>query len=272
MNAQEFISSGIIEAYVTGAATDAERAQVEAMAAQHPEVKAELLAVEDAMNAYAIKYAVEPPSHLKDKILDVLASTPVRASAGDGEYRELRIEPRAEEKKDYRYTRIFAIAASLLLLFSLPASLFMYMRMKTDETRIAAMDKKQQDMARSMNDSAVAYEGMRNKIYVLTDPMFKMIPMKGMKTVPDAKAMVCWCPGSKELYFEPEKLPAPPKGMQYQLWAIVDGKPVDAGMVKMDSGMQKMKLIANASAFAVTLEKAGGSDTPHGDTYVMGTI
>ncbi len=43
-------------------------------------------------------------------------------------------------------------------------------------------------------------------------------------------------------------------------------------MIKMDSGMQKMKLVANASAFAVTLEKEGGSDTPHGDMYVMGTI
>lgn len=272
MSTQEFISSGILEAYVTGAATDAERAQVEAMAAQHPEVKTELQAIEDAMNAYVLKHAVEPPARLRDKIMDAIASTPTRASSGDGEIKEYRIGPRTEEKKDYRYTRIYAIAASLLLLLSLPASIFMYMRMKTDEGKITAMAKQQQDMAKSMNDSAIAYQGMRNKIYVLTDPMFKMIPLKGMAAAPGAKAMACWCPGSKELYFEPEKLPEPPKGMQYQLWAIVDGKPVDAGMVKMEAGMQKMKLIANASAFAVTLEKAGGSPTPHGDTYVMGTI
>jgi anti-sigma-K factor RskA len=126
--------------------------------------------------------------------------------------------------------------------------------------------------AQSVHDSSIAYTQMRTKLYVLTDPMFKMIKLNGLKVSPDAKAMVCWCPDSKELYFEPDKLPPAPKGMQYQLWAIVGGKPIDAGMVQPDAGMQKMKQIANATAFAVTLEKEGGSPAPEGDMYVMGNI
>jgi anti-sigma-K factor RskA len=102
--------------------------------------------------------------------------------------------------------------------------------------------------------------------------MFKVVRLNGLKVAPKAKATACWCPDSKELYFSSESLPAPPSGMEYQLWAIVDGKPVDAGMIKMDSGMQKMKQISNATAFAVTLEKTGGSLTPTGDMYVMGNI
>ena len=274
MNVKEFISSGLLEAYVLGAASDAERKEVEQMIALHPEVKAELEAIEDTMFAYAQRNAVEPPAGVKEKILKEITSTPRVSSVSNKEpLREYRIEPAIiEPKKAERNINVYAIAASLLLLVSLPVNIYLYMRLSSNESKMSAMLDKQNALTKSIQDSALAYLAMRNEHYVLNDPMFKMIELKGLKASPDSKALACWCPDSKELYFSPEKLPAAPKGMQYQLWAIVDGKPVDAGMIKMDSGLQKMKLIANASAFAVTLEKEGGSDAPHGDMYVMGTI
>ena len=59
-------------------------------------------------------------------------------------------------------------------------------------------------------------------------------------------------------------LPAPSEEQQYQLWAIVDGQPVDAGVFDIEKGniLQQLKTISNAQAFAVTLEKKGGSPTP----------
>jgi len=270
VNIQEFISSGILEAYVLGAATQAERAEVEQMALRHPEIKAELAAIEDAMNTYVLKQAVAPPAHLKDKILNTIATTPRAANENGNNYRkEFRIGPITEERRSPNF---LAIAASVALLISIPVNIYLYNRVSSDKSEITAMNVKVQAITGAMQDSVAAYEGMRNKLYVLTDPMFKMIKLEGQKVAPDAKAMVCWCSNSKELYFEPEKMPVTPKGMQYQLWAIVDGKPVDAGMVSMAAGMQKMKLIANASAFAITLEKEGGSTSPHGDMYLMGNI
>ncbi|WP_350340234.1 anti-sigma factor [Paraflavitalea speifideaquila] len=50
--------------------------------------------------------------------------------------------------------------------------------------------------------------------------------------------------------------PAPaPAGRQYQLWALVDGKPVDAGMLDNCDGLCQLKNIQQAQAFAITLEK-----------------
>ena len=48
-----------------------------------------------------------------------------------------------------------------------------------------------------------------------------------------------------KLYFNANNLPKSPNQKQYQLWAIVNGKPVDAGLVDAtdsDSIFQKMKL------------------------------
>ena len=80
---------------------------------------------------------------------------------------------------------------------------------------------------------------------------------------------------SKKVFLEIKNLPDAPTGKQYQLWAIVDGKPVDMGMysAKEDSTVQEMKSVDNAQAFAITLEKEGGNATPTmEEMYVMGTI
>lgn len=59
---------------------------------------------------------------------------------------------------------------------------------------------------------------------------------------------------------------------QYQLWAIVDCKPVDAGMISTEKGVyhiQKMRSFGKAQAFAITLEKADGSPTPTMDQMIV---
>jgi anti-sigma-K factor RskA len=51
---------------------------------------------------------------------------------------------------------------------------------------------------------------------------------------------------------------------QYQLWAIIDGKPVDAGVFDGNlAGLVKMKEIpSGAKTFAVTIEPRGGNASP----------
>ena len=72
-------------------------------------------------------------------------------------------------------------------------------------------------------------------------------------------------------------LPTPASDKQYQLWAIVDGKPVDAGMLDTNPAtmmMHVMKPIGGQPiAFAVTLEKMGGSPGPTmSEMYLMGKV
>ena len=72
-----------------------------------------------------------------------------------------------------------------------------------------------------------------------------------------------------------DDLPSPVSGKQYQLWAIADGKPVDLGVLDKTSKMTTPKAIslAKIQAFAITLEKDGGSPVPTMDQmYVVGSI
>ena len=62
--------------------------------------------------------------------------------------------------------------------------------------------------------------------------------------------------------------------MQYQLWALVDGKPVSAGMYSAEKDTKEILAnIPKAQAFAITLEKQGGSTSPTMENmFVMGNI
>ena len=69
MEVNEFISSGIIEMYCLGIATDEEREQVEKFASENTAVRDEILVVREALELYATARHVSPPPALKDKIM-----------------------------------------------------------------------------------------------------------------------------------------------------------------------------------------------------------
>jgi hypothetical protein len=60
------------------------------------------------------------------------------------------------------------------------------------------------------------------------------------------------------------------KDKQYQLWAIVSGKPVSLGVLDSSNTMQEGLPVSNPQAFAITLEPSGGSINPTMDQmYAM---
>jgi anti-sigma-K factor RskA len=112
---------------------------------------------------------------------------------------------------------------------------------------------------------------------MMKDPSMAIVKMSAVATSPahTSMATVYWNTESKDVYLLVNKLPKPVSDKQYQLWAIVDGKPVDAGTFEMPEGVSfvKLKTIPKADAFAITLEKKGGSATPDMEAmYVMGKV
>lgn len=56
-NVQEYIASGILEMYASGNISEQESKEVEAMAAEHPEIRKELDGISNAIEAYAMANA-----------------------------------------------------------------------------------------------------------------------------------------------------------------------------------------------------------------------
>jgi anti-sigma-K factor RskA len=98
----------------------------------------------------------------------------------------------------------------------------------------------------------------------MDDPNFKRVVMTGTPNSPQSLASVYWNENSKEVYLSIQNMKELARENQYQLWAIIDGKPVDAGVFDGNmAGLLKMKEIgAGAVTFAVTIESRGGKPSP----------
>jgi anti-sigma-K factor RskA len=93
------------------------------------------------------------------------------------------------------------------------------------------------------------------------------------------RAVVVWDAAKKAGLVQFDDLPAPQPGKNYQLW-VIDPKsppPVSAGVVPpSESGLIKANFIPvrpveAASAFAVSIENLGGSQTPQGQIILVGS-
>jgi anti-sigma-K factor RskA len=267
---KSYIESGILELYVLGDVTPTEKLQVEEMASKHPAIKAELDEIERSMELYAENNAVEPPEHLRSKILNSLLT-----NLGDDSTFTSKTEttknnvialPVAKTSNFYKY----AFAACLaLLIASVVALVSIYNELQQSNTQIAALQLDKQHFANTVNL-------MDEQLEIYRDASFKMIKLQGTPHAPSAAMTIAWSPVKHKVMIDMSsvKMPENDKDHQYQLWALVGGKPVDLGVFDKhpdSTNMKEMKTISAVStdAFAVTLEPRGGSATPSMDHMMV---
>ncbi|CAH0260717.1 anti-sigma factor [Chryseobacterium sp. Bi04] len=274
MNTKEYISSGIIESYILGHASPEEAGILECVMKNNAEVKAAFEEAQKTLEHLATAQAVTPPSDLKSKIWNRIqqeqSSVEETASSFSidtpeaEDRRKIKTQEQIQRKTNWK---AYAVAASVLFLLSVAGNLFWMnsqSETKQEMTKLAA-EKQSQDEAMKKMD---------RKLDMFSNPDMQMVMLKGVERHQDAKAMVFWDKKTKKVYLNAENLPKTPEGMQYQLWALEDGKPVSAGMYTEDKDSQvPLATISKAQAFAITLEKQGGSPVPTMENmYVMGGI
>ncbi|TWF37197.1 anti-sigma-K factor rskA [Chitinophaga polysaccharea] len=172
-----------------------------------------------------------------------------------------------------------AAAAAILLIGSLILNYVFFNRyneFKEYKDKYESLLLSQNSILSKSNLYKTRLEQMEESMDIIQDPKVLKVPMPGTKAFPEALATVFWNPQSQQVYLKVNKLPEPAADKQYQLWAIVDGKPVDMGVFEMGDTaklLQKMKVTGKAQMFAVTLEKKGGAASPTMEQmYVAGKI
>ncbi|WP_439882050.1 anti-sigma factor [Pontibacter sp. MBLB2868] len=280
MNNEEYIASGMLELYAAGALTQEEQQEVEHMAANSAEVRAALLEACATMEEYAHLHAVKPRPELKGRVLQqITAQQPAMVEEpAVVEEVETPVRPMYAdlEKEGSPYKWMFAASIVLFLLSGFMSFRF-YQNWKDAESRLAVALASEQTLAQNYNTAAYKMEQQEQLLGIMRNDSFRPVKLKGVAAHPEAAVMVYYNPERRQVYLDVLQLPAPPAGKQYQLWALDQGKPVNAGMIAMgktrESILQQMKEIGSAQAFAITLEPAGGSVNPTMDQmYVMGEI
>lgn len=278
MNINEYIASGIVESYVLGLAGEEDAATFEQMCLQYPEVREAREQFEILLEKQQLAQAVAVPAEVRSKIfaqIEVEASQQAGSNAGSATIKELLPSKGGSPVIRLKWLRSAAAASILLLAASVALNIYFFKRYNTTRAQYQELLARNTEMA---GNQKVMQTRLDNYEQLLASPAMIPVKMAGTNVpnspAPQSMAIVYWDSQSKDVYLMASQMPVPASDKQYQLWAIVDGKPVDAGVfdVSKSQGLVKMKHIPRAQAFAVTLEKRGGSSVPTLDQmYVMGT-
>jgi anti-sigma-K factor RskA len=262
VNLQDYIASGILELYALGELTGQERSEVEGNLARYPELREELARIEEAQENFLMNTAIKPRAAVRESLFEKIETA----------------KPEAKVVALQSTSAFWRFAAAASVSLALIASYLAYdfhAKWKDSENDLNDLLAQNQRMASDYNQVNERLDKIETDLQIASDPAFKRIIMKGTDNSPQALASVYWNETSTEVYLSIQNMKELAQENQYQLWAIIDGKPVDAGVFDGDiPGLLKMKRIpAGAVAFAVTIETRGGKETPNMPTMqVIGNV
>jgi hypothetical protein len=228
------------------------------------------------MELFAEATAVEPSAHLRDKILNSLVTNlgddrnfPSKKTQAVPEKSNVVAMPAPKQNSFYKY----AFAACLALLIASVAVLAnVYNKLQDANVQLVALNSTNQHFSKTVNF-------MDRQLNIYRDTSFKVIHLKGTANLPKGSMLVAFSPAKKKVVIDLAdlKMPVNDKEHQYQLWALVSGKPVSLGVFDKDDTdstmMKEMQSVNVAQAFAVTLEPRGGSVNPTmSKMMVIGTL
>ena len=263
MNVKEYIRSGVVESYVLGMATEAERTEFEQLCASYPEIVNARDAFERALETELMQGAQQPPKALKEKIF--LKIVP-------GVQETETIEAAVKEETPVRSIKmnLWKLAAAACFLGVIGVGYWAY----TSNQKYSDARATQSNLQQELQQKNQALSAIEDEINKRKNPVIKVAALKGTATAPKASTTLVWDSTNKDVYLMVNNLPEPPTNKQYQLWALLDGKPIDLGMLESQSKglVLKMKNVQKAQAFAITLEDKGGSPAPKGQMYAQGNL
>ncbi len=250
MDINGYISSGIIELYVLGLCSPEEAKELEQLRRQYPSLNDAILQYEIELEKNMQKNSILPGPLADEKILTHLESLqpPV-------------INIDQHKKITGKINRLKLVAASAILLLGVSV-FFNY-----------TLYKKTKRQSLNNNNPATLPS---SDYAILNNPSITPVALYGVGIHAICRCTLFWDKKTGKAYIIIHHLPKSSSVKDYQIWAEVNGKPVNLGIINDEIRgrfIEVSNVPAGAIAFTVTLEKAGGSDTPTvNETYLAGRI
>lgn len=291
MDTQAYINSGIIERYALGQASCYEAMELGSYVERFPEVRAALDEAMQAVDGLAQAAAVAPPAALRARVLEAVAREAAAGatSPSPGSLPGPQSVPATPTKPQTAATpsipippprpaprlRSLQFATGIAALLAIAAGLA-YLNQNNQNRdlreRTAALEQQVVDLTRQSGEWQSEVEQQVDQLALLRDAATRRIALMALPGAGTARVDVYWNPERKAAYFDVLSLPAVPNGKQYQLWAIVDGAPVDMGVLPLNddaASWQAFPFVEAPQAFAITIEPEGGSAVPSLDQMIV---
>lgn len=262
MNITEIINSGDVELYVYGVLDESESQQMAEMSEKHPTLKKEILSVENSILQLSGSFAPAISSDVYEKIKQKIGLHPGGV---------------IDMKPKNPISLFIGWAAALVLLGGI---IYQYNQQAVMEQKVTTIEEQKDRLNHAVAASENKAKETQAVLEVIRDAKNTVVALGGQAAAPTSYAKVYWNRETQKVYVDAAGLPEPPKGMVYQVWSLKLSPtltPTSIGLLE-DFTPESLRIFevsntADAEAFGITLEPAGGSKTPTMEQlYTLGKV
>ncbi|MFS4467996.1 anti-sigma factor domain-containing protein [Maribacter sp. 2210JD10-5] len=262
MDIDKYIASGILELYVAGALSEKENLEISTYAKEYPEINNEIIAIEAAILKLSGKASTMSPlpfQSIKNKI--DLSS-------------ESKVIP--INKNSTRWAQYLGWAASILLAIGL---FWIYNQNQKLKSELEIVEQQSILLEEQIAASKASMEKTKTLLTTIRDKDISVVDLGGQAVSPESYAKVYWNKENQKVFIDAQGLPEPPDGFVYQVWSLKLSPltPTSMGLLE-DFSTDENKIFAlnnpnDSEAFGITLEPAGGSESPNLEQlYTLGAV
>jgi len=264
MDVKEYIKSGILELYVAGVLSSKENLEVYEATQKYPEIKNEVEEIEKAMGI--LSTSIMP--------VDIPIPFEVIKKRIDNQKEIAKVIP-LESRKKISWMSYTGWAASIILAAGLFWTVNQNNKLSSD---IKSETLKNSVLEQQVVDANASLDDATALINVLRDKDITPVGLGGQAVAPEAYAKVYIKKGATKVYIDALGLPDPPEGKVYQVWSLKLNPltPTSIGLLENFKEGNKVFELENdneSEAFGITLEPAGGSESPNLEQlYTLGVV
>ncbi len=233
-----FLQSGLIDSYILGTTTPNETLEVEHYISTYSEVKAEYNRLQDNLEIIAKANAVEAPKFVLDAILNDINDKPVIA-----------LNTRKQHTPWYSIAASFAaimFAVTAFLLYQKNSDLIRENNVVVDELF---------DLRSDIENNNNKLDNVMRQLMKLNNPETEKYVLRGNDRAKDLKTVAYINSVDKTSMIDVVSLPKLPKEQQYQIWAELQDRMVNLGILDAnDRRLKSIPYMENALGLSITIE------------------
>lgn len=268
---KEYIASGILESVALGFASEQEMQEVKCLSQIYPEIAEEYRAIQLSLEKAAFESAVAPNPAAKEQLMTLIAQIPQEQKSAPSETgKVVSMVPQTNSATPWKWMA----AASVILLFGIGALWINSMNRSNDLSgQVAKLESKEDQNEQIISAMQVEKDRLESMRQLIGRHDMQKVLLMGTPKDPKACIHFMWSKEKNQGMMMAECITETSQNMQYQLWAIVDNKPVSLGLFDHDELMNATDpfdvTMDDVAAFAITIEKRGGVASPTMENMVV---
>lgn len=248
---QNFLDSKLLQKYLVGEASTDESQEVEYFIANYPEAAKAYDLLQNNLEIIAKAGAVDVPNHILKDILESL-----------DENNTTKVIQLVQTKK----TSWYSIAASAAAVLFAATSLFLYQKNQSLNEENRVVIEEIYDLRSDIDQHNLKLDELSRELQKLNDPDAKKYVFNGNERAKNLKTVAYINSVDKTSMIDVITLPQLPKEQHYQIWAELQDRMVNLGIInESDRKLKQIPYLEDALALSIKIgtkgHKANENDT-----------